>query len=143
MTALLTVEDIFAGYQSGVDILQGLSLEVLPETVTLVIGTNGAGKSTLLRTIFGLLKAHRGKIRLRGQSIETLEPHEVKARGIGYVPQEINTFPLLTVEENLRMGGWTIRRDGARLKQRLAAVYDAFPVLADRRRSPPGDLSGG
>src|SRR5438270_63129 len=65
MTALLSVEDIFAGYQSGVDILQGLSLEVLPGTVTLVIGPNGAGKSTLLRTIFGLLKAHRGTIGLR------------------------------------------------------------------------------
>lgn len=141
--ATLAVDDVRAGYQSDIDILQGVSLKVEAGSLTLVIGPNGAGKSTLLKTIFGFLKAHGGTIRFGGRDIETLEPHEVKALGIGYVPQEINIFPLLSVEENLRMGGWTLRRDPKRLKAQLAKIYEVFPVLAERRRSPAGDLSGG
>jgi ABC-type branched-subunit amino acid transport system ATPase component len=141
--ATLAVENVRAGYQIGIDILQGVSLAVASGGLTLVIGPNGAGKSTLLKTIFGFLKAHAGTIRLGEHLIEGLEPHEVKALGVGYVPQEINIFPLLTVEENLRMGGWTLRREPARLKAQLAKIYELFPVLADRRRSPAGDLSGG
>jgi ABC-type branched-subunit amino acid transport system ATPase component len=140
---LLAVENVRAGYQSDVDVLQGVSLSVAAGGLTLVIGPNGAGKSTLLKTIFGFLKANAGAIRLGEHRIETLEPHEVKTFGIGYVPQEINIFPLLTVEENLRMGGWTLRREPVRLKAQLAKIYEVFPVLAERRRSPAGDLSGG
>jgi ABC-type branched-subunit amino acid transport system ATPase component len=143
MDALVAVENVRAGYQSDIDILQGVSVAVAAGSLTLVIGPNGAGKSTLLKTIFGLLKAHDGAIRLDGRHIEKLEPHEVKRLGIGYVPQEINVFPLLTVEENLRMGGWTLRREPARLRVQLAKIYEVFPVLAERRRSPAGDLSGG
>lgn len=139
----LAVDGVCAGYQSDIDILQGVSLAVEAGSLTLVIGPNGAGKSTLLKTVFGFLKAHEGTIRFGERDIEALEPHQVKALGIGYVPQEINIFPLLTVEENLRMGGWTLRRDPARLKAQLAKIYDVFPVLAERRRSPAGDLSGG
>jgi len=141
--AMLAVENVRAAYQSDVDVLQGVSLSVAAESLTLVIGPNGAGKSTLLKTIFGFLKAHDGAIRLGERRIERLEPHEVKTFGIGYVPQEINIFPLLTVEENLRMGGWTLRREPARLKEQLAKIYEVFPVLAERWRSPAGDLSGG
>src|SRR5262249_22319074 len=126
-----------------IDILQGLSLVVEPGSLTLVIGPNGAGKSTLLKTVFGFLKSHRGAIRFGGSAIETLAPYQIKALGISYVPQEINTFPLLTVEENLRMGGWTIGRDPARLKAQLAKIYETFPALAERRRAPAGGLSGG
>src|SRR6516164_399109 len=86
----LAVEDVRAGYQSDIDILQGVSLAVAAGNLTLVIGPNGAGKSTLLKTIFGFLKAHAGAIRLGEQRIEKLEPHQVKTLGIGYVPQEIN-----------------------------------------------------
>ena len=141
--ALLAVEDLHAAYQSGIDILQGLSLGVRPKSLTLVIGPNGAGKSTLLRAIFGFLKPHAGSIRFRGEPISALDPFEVKARGIGYVPQEINTFPHLTVEENLRMGGWIFRRDKARLARQMARVYEIFPPLAERRRMRASDLSGG
>jgi ABC-type branched-subunit amino acid transport system ATPase component len=140
---LLAVDDIHAGYQSGVDILQGLSLSVAAHSLTLVIGPNGAGKSTLLKTIFGFLRPHRGAIRLAGQAIEGTAPHRVKSLGVSYVPQEINIFPLLTVEENLRMGGWTLRRDRARLRRQLARIYDIFPALAAKRRDAAGDLSGG
>jgi ABC-type branched-subunit amino acid transport system ATPase component len=139
----LEVDGLYAAYQEGIDILQGLTLAVEPGSLTLVIGPNGAGKSTLLRAIFGFVKPHRGRIRFMGEAIEKREPAAIKARGIGYVPQELNTFPYLTVEENLRMGGWILRADKARLKARLARVYELFPALAERRRRPAGDLSGG
>ena len=128
---------------SGVNILQGLSLAVERGSVTLVIGPNGAGKSTLLRTIFGLIKPHRGYIRFAGVPINSREPTIIKALGIGYVPQEINVFPLLTIEENLRMGGWIFRHDRARLTSALDRVFAAFPALADRRNAAAGTLSGG
>jgi ABC-type branched-subunit amino acid transport system ATPase component len=143
VSALLAIEDLHVGYASGVDILQGLSLAVERGSVTVVIGPNGAGKSTLLRTIFGLLKPQRGRIDFAGQEIGGREPAAVKALGIGYVPQEINVFPLLTVEENLRMGGWILRHDRARLMGALDRVYAAFPMLAERRREAAGALSGG
>ena len=140
---LLVVDELYAAYQSGVDILQGLSLKVRARSSTLVIGPNGAGKSTLLRTIFGFLRPHRGTVRFRGESIEGTEPYRAKMAGISYVPQEINTFPHLTVEENLRMGGWTLRRNKARLGTAMEGIYATFPALAARRGSRAGDLSGG
>ena len=139
----LDIGDLYAAYVSGVDILQGLSLAVERGSVTLIIGPNGAGKSTLLRTIFGLIKPHRGYIRLAGTPINGREPAAIKALGIGYVPQEINVFPLLTIEENLRMGGWIFRRDRARLTSALDRVFATFPVLANRRSTAAGTLSGG
>ena len=140
---LLVVDDLHAGYQSGVDILQGLSLSVAEGGLTLVIGPNGAGKSTLLKTIFGFLKPHRGHISLREEEITGRAPHALKRLGVSYMPQEINTFPLLSVEENLRMGAWTFRRDKRRLQARLQRIYEVFPVLAERRKATAGDLSGG
>jgi ABC-type branched-subunit amino acid transport system ATPase component len=143
MTELLSVADVFAGYQSGVDILQGMSLTVPTGGFVLVIGPNGAGKSTLLKTVFGLLDPHKGGVTLDGRKIAGLAPHEIKRLGVSYVPQELNTFPHLTVEETLRIGGWTLRHDKARLRDRIARVYEIFPVLADRRRDKAGSLSGG
>ena len=143
MSALLEIADLHAGYVSGVDILQGLSLAVERGSVTVVIGPNGAGKSTLLRTIFGLLKPQRGRIQFAGREIGGHGPAAVKALGIGYVPQEVNVFPLLTVEENLRMGGWILRHDRPAFARALERVFAAFPVLAARRHEPAGALSGG
>jgi ABC-type branched-subunit amino acid transport system ATPase component len=140
---LLSIEDLHAGYTKGIDVLQGVSLQVARGSLTLIIGPNGAGKSTLLKVLFGFLKPHRGRIRFGEAPLNGLDPHTVKSLGIGYVPQEINVFPLLTVEENLRMGGFVFRRDKRQLATQLATVYDTFPVLADRRREPAGALSGG
>jgi ABC-type branched-subunit amino acid transport system ATPase component len=140
---ILAVEDIHAGYVSGVDILQGPSVAVALNSLTLVIGPNGAGKSTLLKTIFGFLKPHQGTVRFQGAEISGREPFAIKSLGVSYVPQEINTFPLLTVEENLRMGCWTFRRDAARLKTQLTRIYEVFPALAHKRKAAAGDLSGG
>jgi len=120
-----------------------MSLAVPEGGFVLVIGPNGAGKSTLLKTVFGLLGPHRGGIALGGRAIAGLAPHEIKRLGVSYVPQELNTFPHLTVEENLRVGGWTLRHDKARLRERLARIYDIFPVLGQRRRDKAGSLSGG
>ena len=141
--AILAVDGLHAGYQSGIDILRGLSLQVRDGSLTLIIGPNGAGKSTLLKSVFGFLKPHRGAVSFRGRRIEALQPFAVKRLGISYVPQELNIFPQLSVEENLRMGSWTFRRDKARIKRRLDRVYETFPALAGRRRLRAGELSGG
>ena len=100
-----------AGYVPGVDILSGVSLAAAENAVTLVIGPNGAGKSTLLRAIFGLLKPSAGRVMFRGKDVTGANPSTLKAAGVSYVTQDINSFPLLTVEENLLMGAWVFRRD--------------------------------
>lgn len=140
---ILSVEAVHAGYVAGVDILRGLSLQARANAITLVIGPNGAGKSTLLRTIFAFLRPSRGTIRFRRNATAGSRPSELKAAGISYVPQEINSFPALTVEENLQMGAWIFRRDTARLARQLERVYGIFPALATRRRDRAGALSGG
>jgi ABC-type branched-subunit amino acid transport system ATPase component len=140
---VLAVDGIHAGYSPGVEILQGLSLQARTNQITLVVGPNGAGKSTLLRAVFGLLQPHRGSIAFRGQSTSNLKPSDLKAAGISYVPQEINSFPQLTVEENLRMGGWVFRRDRPRLARQLERVYATFPALAAKRHERAVSLSGG
>jgi ABC-type branched-subunit amino acid transport system ATPase component len=144
MTApLLTVADVHAGYLPGVDILRGISIAARPNEITLVIGPNGAGKSTLLRTVFAFLTPNRGAITFRERATAGLRPSDLKAAGISYVTQDINSFPGLTVEENLRMGAWIFRRDSERLRRQLDRVYATFPALADKRRARAGELSGG
>ena len=144
MTApLLTVADVHAGYLPGVDILRGISIAARPNEITLVIGPNGAGKSTLLRTVFAFLAPNRGAITFSERATAGLRPSDLKAAGISYVTQDINSFPGLTVEENLHMGAWVFRRDSERLRRQLERVYATFPALADKRRARAGELSGG
>jgi branched-chain amino acid transport system ATP-binding protein len=101
--ALLALNDVHAGYLPGVDILRGLSLNARPNEITLVIGPNGAGKSTLLRTVFAFLAPSQGSIMFRGEPTAGKRASDLKATGISYVTQDINSFPNLTVEENLRI----------------------------------------
>jgi ABC-type branched-subunit amino acid transport system ATPase component len=145
MSAMPTLEvtGLRAGYIPGVDILSGVSLTAAENAVTLVIGPNGAGKSTLLRAIFGLLKPGAGRVLFRGQDVTGASPSTLKAAGVSYVTQDINSFPLLTVEENLMMGAWVFRRDGARLARQLEQVYAMFPILREKRHDRAGSLSGG
>ena len=140
---MLEVERVTAGYHPGIDILRELTLRAAPGRITAVIGPNGAGKSTLLKVVFGLLAPRDGRVRLGSLELGRLPPHERKRVGIGYVPQGPSTFPQMTVEENLLIGGWTIRRDRAALRERLARVYDLFPALAGLRRARATVLSGG
>jgi ABC-type branched-subunit amino acid transport system ATPase component len=141
--ALLDVEGIAVGYVEGIDVLGDVTLAVAPGSVTGVIGPNGAGKSTLLKTVFGFLHPHRGRILHDGRPVETLPPHEIKRLGISYVPQGVNVFPQLTVEENLLLGLWVWRKDRARVGAMLERAYAAFPRLREKRRLRATGLSGG
>jgi ABC-type branched-subunit amino acid transport system ATPase component len=141
--ALLELDGVVAGYVAGIDILNGVRLTVEAGSITGVIGPNGAGKSTLLRAIFGFLHPRQGRITFDGQAIHAAAPHAVKRRGIGYVPQGANTFPQLTVHENLQLGAWVFRGDAARVRRMLERAYAAFPRLAEKRRTRATGLSGG
>lgn len=140
---ILLGRDLVAGYDKGINILQGLSFSLEPAKLTLVIGPNGAGKSTLLKTLFGFVVASEGRIELNGSDVTNSAPDRMKHLGVSYVTQEINTFANLTVEENLQLGGWTIRRRPALLKERIDVVYETLPVLKKFNRKRAGDLSGG
>ena len=132
---LLALCDIRAGYGSAV-VLDGISFE-LPERGGLaVLGRNGVGKSTLLLTIMGYTQVGRGRILWRGEDITQRAPHRRARAGIGWVAQEREIFPSLTVEENLTVAA----RDG---RWDLPAVYDLFPRIAERRRNFGNQLSGG
>ena len=144
----LALDDVVSGYTSGVDVIRGATLQARAGAITVIIGPNGAGKSTLLRTVFGFLKPRAGTIHCtpldaQERSLAGLEPHEIKAFGIGYIPQQINIFPSLSVEENLRMGAWTLRRERAITLERLARVYATFPVLGEKKNGRASSLSGG
>ena len=131
----LVLEEVSAGYGETV-VLEGISLAVSPGQTLAVLGRNGVGKTTLLATIMGHTRLHGGGIRFAGGEIGALPPYRRARLGIGFVPQEREIFPSLTVEENLtvaaRPGQWT-----------LTEVYDFFPSLAERRRNHGNQLSGG
>jgi len=141
--ALLEVDEIVAGYVEEIDILKGLRLRVEPGTITGIIGPNGAGKSTLLKTIFGFLHPRQGSIRFHGHDIQHLSPHTIKRLGISYAPQGTNIFPHLTVQENLQLGAWVLRRQRARVAAGLERAYTVFPRLYEKRRRRATALSGG
>jgi len=136
---LLATEDLVAGYLPDVDILGGVSVAVGEGQIVTVVGPNGAGKSTLIKTIFGLLRPRRGRVTLRGEDLTGLQPHAIARRGMSYVPQLENVFPSLGVEENLEMGSL----ERARTRERIAAMYELFPRLGERRRQVAGTMSGG
>jgi ABC-type branched-subunit amino acid transport system ATPase component len=138
--AILALRDVVAGYEE-VEVLRGVSLEVRAAEIVCIIGANGAGKSTLLRTVFGMLAPRAGSITLAGEEIAGRSSMEILRRGIGYVPQGRCNFPAMTVEENLEMGAY-LRRD-ARVPDDIEALLVRFPILAAKRRSPAGTLSGG
>lgn len=137
---LLQVENVFAGYVSGLDILQGINLKLFAGEIIAIIGPNGAGKSTLAKAICGLLSPHTGSIVWRGQNIGGYKPNEIVTQGVCYVPQLANVFRSLTVEENLEMGAFIRDIPLGDLKSK---IYTTFPKLADRRRQQAGTLSGG
>ena len=141
MTALLRFESVVAGYGRG-DVLCGLDLAVEEGTVTCLVGPNGAGKSTVLRTLSGLLKPSAGRIVFAGKEIGGLSPARVLARGIVHVPQDRSLFPLMTVWDNLLMGGHSLR-DRRVVARRAAEVAERFPLVAERRGDKAASLSGG
>jgi branched-chain amino acid transport system ATP-binding protein len=137
---VLEAKDIFAGYLPGINILNGCNIHAYPGELIGIIGPNGAGKSTLLKAIFGLVPVRGGKVTLKGQDITNSKANKLVQAGVGFVPQNNNVFPSLTIEENLQMGLFLRPK---LLDERLEAMYDLFPVLADRRNQRAGGLSGG
>jgi branched-chain amino acid transport system ATP-binding protein len=136
MTDCLELHDISAGYGETV-VLDGISLTVQESGTLAVLGRNGVGKTTLLATVLGHTDLHAGRIEFRGHAIERLRPFQRARLGIGYVPQEREIFPSLTVDENLTVAA----RGGERWTRER--VYELFPSLAARRRNMGNQLSGG
>jgi len=133
--ALLALNDVRAGYGDAV-VLDGITLDVAAGGSLAVLGRNGVGKSTLLLTIMGFTRVGRGAVVWRGRDITRLAPHWRARAGLGWVAQEREIFPSLSVEENLVVGSRSGRWD-------LKAVYDLFPRLKERRASAGNHLSGG
>jgi branched-chain amino acid transport system ATP-binding protein len=140
--ALIEIEDVVAGYGLGPDILTGLSLSIEGDRSYCIVGPNGAGKSTLLKVICGLVPARRGRVVFDGAPLNRLRADQILHRGICFVPQDRALFPDMTVRENLRMGGY-ILKDRAEVDKRIAAVYEMFPILEERRGQYAKTLSGG
>jgi len=137
--ALIEVRNVVAGY-GGAPILNGVNIAIEQSDIGVIVGPNGAGKSTTLKAIFGLLKVSSGEVLFEGDDITNSLPDKLVPRGLSFVPQEKNVFTSLSVEENLEMGAF-IRRDD--ISGTLAEIYAMFPVLAEKRRQPAGELSGG
>ena len=141
MTAVLRVEALSAGYGGRV-ILHDVNFEVQPGQIMTIIGHNGAGKSTLLRAIFNLLPVRSGGIFLGERDLSREASDRLLLAGIAYIPQHRSVFPRLTIEENLRRGGYLVR-DKAVLAERTAKVLELFPVLKQRTGQLAGMMSGG
>ena len=138
---MLRLENVSAGYGSF-QALFDVSLEVNGGESVAVIGPNGAGKTTLLRVISKLLPASAGTVSMEGRALNGVPSHQVIARGIAQVPENRRLFPKLTVEENLKMGGF-LPAARARYAERLEFVYSLFPRMKERRAQAAGTLSGG
>src|SRR6266571_3078913 len=159
---LLEARDLHSGY-GQMEILHGVSMTVDEGELVTIIGPNGAGKSTLIKTIFGLLRPTEGQVMFRGGDITGLPPQNLVMQGLTYVPQMNNTFPTLTVLENLEMGAISHRmspipflRDRARnhepglrlmndsqIRERALKTIELFPNLKPKIRERAGSLSGG
>jgi branched-chain amino acid transport system ATP-binding protein len=133
--ALLTLEDVRAGYGDAV-VLDGIAFELRDGGSLALLGRNGVGKSTLLLTIMGFTRVSRGTISWRGREITRLAPHWRARDGLGWVAQEREIFPSLSVDENLNVASRPGRWD-------LQAIYNLFPRLNERRTSRGNHLSGG
>ncbi len=138
---VLSVENIDVCY-GDTQVLWNCSLEVREGEVVALFGGNNVGKTTTLRAISRLLELKAGRIVFDGREISRMEAHELTSLGIAHVPEGRHVFPHMTVEENLELGAYP-RRARSRRRQTMAAMYDLFPVLKERRRSPAGLLSGG
>lgn len=139
---MLEVTNVEAGY-GKIQILNGLSLSANENKLTLLIGPNGAGKSTLLKTIFGFVKPSKGSIRFQGEEISSIPSHQLTSLGIGFLLQRVSVFPDLTIEENLKLGAWSFKRDKSRVAQRIEYMYEKFPILKQKRWESAGLMSGG
>jgi len=135
---LLNVESNYGPVQA----LRGVSLSVEEGRIVTVLGANGAGKTTTLKTISGIIDPLKGQVKFRGREIQGNAPDSIVRGGIVHVPEGREVFPLLSVEDNLRMGAYT-RNDPDGVARDLEAVFGYFPILRERKSQEAGQLSGG
>jgi branched-chain amino acid transport system ATP-binding protein len=142
MTEPLLRVDAIETFYGPIQAIRGVSIEVGPKQIVTVLGANGAGKTTVLRTISGVLDPERGQVLFEGRDIAHLPPDQVMRMGICHVPEGRETFPFLTVRENLMMGAYT-RRDPPAVARDLDLCFSYFPRLQERQHQRAGLLSGG
>ncbi len=140
MTAMLEVRDLKVAY-GKILAVKKISFSVDEGQVVTLIGTNGAGKTTTLRTISGLIRPASGEILFQGKPINTVPAHEIVTMGLAHCPEGRKIFPRMTVEENLLLGAFA--RSDSGIKDDLAAAYELFPILGERRSQSAGTFSGG
>ncbi|MGB1832536.1 MAG: ABC transporter ATP-binding protein [bacterium] len=138
---MLKLHNLVSAY-GNILALQGVSLHVKPSEIVTILGSNGAGKTTLLMAIAGLVPPRQGEILWEGRPIQQLTPDQIKALGIGLVPEGRRIFPEFTVLENLRMGAY-LRRDREHIREDLERMMELFPILNHRQSQLGGTLSGG
>jgi len=141
MAPILELANVESSY-GPVQALRGVSLSVREGRIVTVLGANGAGKSTILKTISGIVDPHKGQIRLNGEEIQRRAPDWIVRKGVVHVPEGREVFPLLSVEDNLRMGAYT-RSDADGVARDMERVFAYFPVLRARAKQEAGQLSGG
>jgi branched-chain amino acid transport system ATP-binding protein len=138
---MMEVEHVNAGY-GMVQILWDVSFVMKEREIVSIIGPNGAGKTTLVKTILGLLRARSGTIRFKGENIEKLPPYEIVKRGLRLIPEGRDIFPHMTVDENIRLGAYTIN-DKTKITKSKEKVHAIFPVLKKKEKAKAQTLSGG
>ncbi len=136
---VLEVAGVTAGY-GPIEVLHGISLRLMPKRLTAIVGANGAGKTTLMLTIARLLRARSGTIRFNGADITSAPPHAVVRAGLALVPEGRRMLSTMTVTENLEVAAHAAGADRAGA---LDAMFERFPILAERRHVSAGSLSGG
>jgi len=139
MTKFLSCTNMTGGY-GGEDIIHGCDIEVDRNQIVVIVGPNGAGKSTAMKAMLGMISLKEGSLILDGLDISKLTPQDRVAAGIAFVPQTMNIFSELTVEENLEMGAF-LREDNVR--ETIEEIYNLFPAMKDKRNQLAGELSGG
>ncbi|HEU0129980.1 MAG TPA: ABC transporter ATP-binding protein [Mycobacteriales bacterium] len=140
---LLEVEEVVAGF-GATTVLHGLSYTVQAGEIAGIFGLNGAGKSVSMKVLAGIVPVRSGRLRFDGVDITRMSPERRVAKGMAHVPQGRQVFAALTVEQNLRLGAYSLRRrDPRRYQAVLDGVYDRFPLLAQRRDQTAGTMSGG
>lgn len=142
MTDLLATEGLELAY-GQVPACRDITISVNEGEIVTLIGANGAGKSTTLRAIAGALLPRAGAIRFAGRDITRLPSHERTTLGIALVPEGRHVFPFLTVRENLELGGFKFRKDGAKIRSLIDRMFAMFPRLSSRASQNAGTLSGG
>ncbi len=139
---LLKVSDLTTHY-GPVQALHGISMEVYPGELVAMVGANGAGKTTLLHSLSRVQKASAGQVWFDGKEITRLSPHRIVAAGVCQVPEGRQVFAPLSVDDNLRLGGFSQRKDHQWFEQELERVYGLFPILKEKAQQAAGTLSGG